>query len=197
MTRPIPRILLLGDSIRMSYQPRVAQLLEGRAEVLGPADNCGCTVRTLAFLDQWVAELGPPDLIHWNNGLHDAAYIPERAPHPPQLPIDEYRANLVSILERLRKFTSRVIWATTTPVHPNYPFKTDSWSCRNEDVDRYNPVATEIMRKQGVPINDLNQRVRAHLDEYLGEDHIHLSQAGVEACAQAVAHSIMNSQTIN
>ena len=30
----IPKVLLLGDSIRMSYQPHVAQMLEGQAEVV-------------------------------------------------------------------------------------------------------------------------------------------------------------------
>ena len=36
----LPKVLLLGDSIRMSYQPLVGQLLVGRASVVGPADNC-------------------------------------------------------------------------------------------------------------------------------------------------------------
>ena len=36
----LPTVLLLGDSIRLSYQPRAGQLLAGRTEVVGPADNC-------------------------------------------------------------------------------------------------------------------------------------------------------------
>jgi hypothetical protein len=31
--------MLIGDSIRMSYQDRVRKLLEGRATVLGPEEN--------------------------------------------------------------------------------------------------------------------------------------------------------------
>ena len=34
------RGLLLGDSIRMSYQPIVAKKLAPVAEVVGPQDNC-------------------------------------------------------------------------------------------------------------------------------------------------------------
>ena len=41
----LPRVLLLGDSIRMSYQPHVAELLAGRAVVVGPADNCQYSFR--------------------------------------------------------------------------------------------------------------------------------------------------------
>ena len=44
----LPKVLLLGDSIRMSYQPLVAQLLEGRATVVGPADNCQYSLYTLS-----------------------------------------------------------------------------------------------------------------------------------------------------
>ncbi len=36
----LPKILLLGDSIRKSYQLSVAEKLAGVAEVVGPEDNC-------------------------------------------------------------------------------------------------------------------------------------------------------------
>ncbi len=46
----LPKVLLLGDSIRMSYQPLVAEILTGRAEVVGPADNCQFALYTLSSL---------------------------------------------------------------------------------------------------------------------------------------------------
>ena len=33
------QILLLGDSLRMGYQPFVAKKLEGKAQVSGPEEN--------------------------------------------------------------------------------------------------------------------------------------------------------------
>ena len=57
----IPRVMLIGDSIRMSYQPHVARLLEGKAEVVGPKGNCAHSAVTLEFLDQWVEDLGRPE----------------------------------------------------------------------------------------------------------------------------------------
>jgi hypothetical protein len=46
------KVLLLGDSIRMSYQRYVARLLEGKETVVGPADNCQYALYTLSSLDR-------------------------------------------------------------------------------------------------------------------------------------------------
>ena len=35
----LPKVMLLGDSIRLSYQPLVAERLAGKAEVVGPQIN--------------------------------------------------------------------------------------------------------------------------------------------------------------
>ena len=110
-----PNVLLLGDSIRMSYQQAVTDLLQGKANVCGPLDNCQYSLFTLSSLDRWIATLGKPDIVHWNNGLHDCGHNPGR--NPVQIPMDMYRDNLAFILERLRYLTPNVIWATNTPVH--------------------------------------------------------------------------------
>ena len=184
----VPKALLLGDSIRMSYQPPVAELLAGRATVVGPADNCQFSLFTLSSLDRWLAELGQPDVVHWNNGIHDAGHNPNRS--PVQIPIDVYRANLEFILRRLRALTPQVIWATSTPVHPQRPFRDDQWSWRNEEIDRYNEAAAELMQANAVPTTDLHRLVWENLDDYLAEDQLHLSAAGQRACAEAVAEAV-------
>ncbi|MDP6380967.1 MAG: SGNH/GDSL hydrolase family protein, partial [Phycisphaerae bacterium] len=62
-----PRVLLLGDSIRMSYAPVVAEALEGVADVVSPEDNGAHTLYTLYRLEAWLAQAGgTPDVIHWN-----------------------------------------------------------------------------------------------------------------------------------
>ncbi|MFH1006161.1 MAG: DUF3365 domain-containing protein [Candidatus Latescibacterota bacterium] len=184
----LPRVLLLGDSIRVSYQPLVARLLEGRAEVVGPADNCQYSLYTLSSLDRWIGEFGRPDVVHWNNGIHDAGHNPARS--PVQIPIEFYRANLAFILDRLTDLTPKVIWASSTPVHPDRPFRDSEWSWRNEEIDQYNRIARELMESRGVPINDLHALVWADASGMLSEDQLHLSVAGQERCAQAVADCV-------
>ena len=182
------RVLLLGDSIRISYQPLVTELLAGRAEVVGPAENCQYSRYTLSSLPRWIGELGMPDVVHWNNGIHDAGHNPDRS--PVQIPLDRYRANLELILDQLQALTPRVIWATSTPVHPERPFRDDQWSWRNEELDRYNAAAREVMEGRGVPINDLHGIVRSDVARLLSDDQLHLSDKGRQACAGAVVAAV-------
>ena len=184
----MPKVLLLGDSIRISYQALVAEKLEGKAEVVGPADNCQYSLFTLSSLDRWIGELGQPDIVHWNNGLHDCGHNPAR--NPVQIPVDMYRENLKFILNRLRGLTLNVLWATLTPVHPDRPFRESQWSWRNEEIDRYNAAARELMEAHEVPITELHELVWGDVGGFLSEDQLHLSQAGQMACASAVAQAI-------
>lgn len=187
----LPRVLLLGDSIRQGgrgYQTVVRDLLKEFAEVVGPEENCRTSAVTLAALPEWLAKLGKPDVAHWNNGLHDSAHMPGR--DPVQHPLEAYVENLNGILAILRRTGAKIIWATTTPVHPNRPFQDTETSWRNHEIDRYNRAAEELMRRERIPVNDLHRLVLSHVDEYLEEDMLHLSDAGQAACARAVAEAV-------
>jgi len=180
--------LLLGDSIRKSYQLHVAGLLKDVADVAGSEENGQTAAHTLECLDRWIDELGRPDLVHWNNGIHDSGYKPNR--DPIQYPIEEYLANLAAILSKLQKLTSRIIWASSTPVHRDRPFREDGWSWRNEEIVSYNSSATGLMVRNDIPINDLHRIVDSRMDDYMRGDLLHLNEAGQQACAQAVASII-------
>ena len=184
----LPKVLLLGDSIRMSYQPLVAEILAGKAEVVGPADNCQFALYTLSSLGRWINELGEPDIVHWNNGIHDCGHNPTRG--PAQFSVEDYRTNLESILTRLREFTPKVIWATITPVHPDRPFGESGWGWRNEEIDQYNIAARELMEANELPINDLHKLVWPDVDQFLSDDELHLSDKGKDLCARAVVESV-------
>lgn len=190
MSNQLPKVLLLGDSIRKSYQPRVAEILAGKAEVIGPEENCQFALYTLFSLGRWINELGEPDIVHWNNGLHDCGHNLTRG--PAQFSLEDYRTNLETILARLREFTLRVIWATITPVHPDKPFDESGWGWRNNEIDQYNLVARELMGANELPINDLHKLVWADADRFLSDDQLHLSQTGKDVCAEAVAESVLD-----
>ena len=185
----LPKVLLLGDSIRMSYQPMVAELLGGGAQVVGPEDNCQFALYTLASLGKWLGRCGKPEVVHWNNGLHDVMHNPRRC--PVQFPVGDYVGNLRHILAALRATGAAVVWATMTPVHPATPFHTDgrqAWC--NSEIDAYNAAAAEMMRSEGVPVNDLHALVAAQPDRFISDDQIHLSEPGIRRCAEAVARAV-------
>jgi len=46
-------VVLVGDSIRLGYAPRVAERLSGKAVVISPAENGGDSANVLAHLSYW------------------------------------------------------------------------------------------------------------------------------------------------
>ena len=164
------------------------QNIERESPGCWPGDNCQFSTYTLESIDRWVSELGVPDVVHWNNGIHDAGHNPDRT--PVQIPLETYGKNLELILSHLKEMTPNIIWATSTPVHPDRPFFDDQWAWRNEEIDQYNSVATELMNSRDIPINDLHSLVAADPGLYLSEDQLHLSGEGIEKCAEAVAKAI-------
>src|SRR5690242_18356326 len=67
---PYPKVVLVGDSIRIGYEPLVAKQLEGKAVVVSPGKANGDSAWLLKNLDDFVVK-HKPDLIHFNVGLHD------------------------------------------------------------------------------------------------------------------------------
>src|SRR5207249_3545666 len=66
----LPRVLLLGDSIRLGYAQRAAALLAGTAVVASPTANGGDSANVLRHLSDWLAS-AQPEVVHFNCGLHD------------------------------------------------------------------------------------------------------------------------------
>lgn len=185
----LPKVMLLGDSIRMGYQPLVAELLKGKAEVIGPAENGQYSLYTVSAIKRWINDLGRPDIVHWNNGIHDCGYNPVR--YPKQIPLKVYCRSLREMIAQLKMRTSsQVIWASTTPVCPNRGFINDLWLWESEDIDLYNAAARRIMKEHKIPINDLNGIVRNRMAEYMADDQLHLSKNGTRACAEAVVRAV-------
>ncbi len=184
-----PRIMLLGDSIRMSYQPIVAEMLADRADVVGPAENGQFALYTLKRLGFWVEKFGVPDIVHWNNGIHDVGRCERRG--PKQFSLDDYLTNLRFILEGLETLEAgRVIFALTTPVRDGADWTGREWSWRNDEIDTYNAAARAFMERKSVAINDLNAAVRTDPGRLLSEDDLHLSDAGRQTCAEAVVRTL-------
>ena len=98
---------------------------------------------------------------------------------------EEYVENMLRVAVELKKLAPRVIFATTTPVLPDYEYND------NDLIDRYNAVLAPKLQAIGLEINDLNALVKPHMYEYIrDEDKIHLSEQGVEACAKQVVSFI-------
>jgi lysophospholipase L1-like esterase/dienelactone hydrolase len=186
----LPKVVLIGDSIRLGYAPLVAKRLAGRAIVVSPATNGGDSANVLKHLDEWVLR-EKPDVVHLNCGLHDL----KQAKGDRRYQVDRagYEANLKAIVVRIRKETSAtLVFANTTPIVDDRHAKRGADFDRHEsDVRRYNETAIAVMRRAGVPVNDLHAIVeQSGVDKILGADGTHYTAAGYVRLADAVADCV-------
>lgn len=174
------QILLLGDSLRMGYEPVVRQMLQGRAGVSGPEENgrwAGYTLNSLRF---WIPNLPKPDIVHWNNGLWDLGddYGLGR---PFSLP-EEYESALERTIQVLHKLfpEAQIIMATTMPTsNPD-----------SSDIEGYNEIMKKVAARNGIPVDDLFPVLKPYVNQYIGEDGIHLTDEGYEYVARQVVKAV-------
>ena len=187
----LPRVVLLGDSIRLGYAPLVAKKLEGKAVVISPKANGGDSSNTLKHLAEWAIK-EKPAVIHFNCGLHDLKRSKNGKTFQVELP--DYEENLKEIVARLRKDTSAsLVFASTTPIHDQrHASRKGTFDRFEADVRRYNDTATRVMLDAGVPVHDLHWVVeQGGVETMLGNDGTHYTPAGNERLAEAVADCVL------
>ena len=164
-------ILLIGDSIRQGYDKSVKKTLEGKANVYFPEENCRFASYVLRYLHEYksIIKDGKVDIIHWNAGLWDSLRLFGEEPHTP---IDVYAYYIERICKRIIKIfpDAKVIFATSTRVQSEKMDK--DFKRYNEEIEDYNRVAVEIVKKYGFDIDDL-YAVSASLDEDSHSDPVH------------------------
>ena len=181
------KLILLGDSIRMGYQPEVARILKGQMEVAGPAENGRWSGYILNSLRFWMPEWGSPDVIHLNAGLWDTGddYGFGR---PFTKPAD-YKENLELIIRVLREHypEAGLILATTTPTLD-----------RDQQVIRsYNEILSRTAQEQNILLNDLYSLLAGKEEKYICPDKIHLTKEGFCLAAQQVVCAVKQVRLIN
>ncbi len=177
------KIVLLGDSIRLwGYGTRVPEMLGEGYQVSQPEDNCRFVKYTLRGLFDWHDIIKDADVIHWNNGLWDCTEIFDDGLFTSE---EEYVENMLRVATLLKKITPNVIFATTTPVWDEF-----EWT-HNDKIERFNEIIVPKLKEIGIKINDLHALVSKDVHKYVKEcDMIHLSDEGIELCAEAVCKAI-------
>ncbi len=92
---PLPKVVLVGDSIRLSYASDVAKALAGQATVVSPKGNGGDSSNVLRQLDAWVIRERPA-VVHFNCGIHDTKKF--KATGKFQVSPEQYETNLRTIV---------------------------------------------------------------------------------------------------
>jgi lysophospholipase L1-like esterase len=192
-TQPLPKVVVLGDSVREGYAPFVAELLAGKAIVFTPKANGRDTGTLLTNLHEWaIAE--NPDVIQFNCGIHDTKRNKETGKY--NVPPDQYEANLREIVKQLRAGTkAKIVFALSTPLmdeRSQEAWKTRSYRLEHASVMEYNRIALRVMKELGVPVNDLPAALgdAAEIARLHDAGGIHFTKEGSQRLAAAVVSSV-------
>jgi lysophospholipase L1-like esterase len=170
----LPRVLLIGDSVSRGYTQPTRKTLAGKANVHRAPANCGPTASGLKNLDVWLGE-GKWDVIHFNFGIHDRA-----------TPTADYVKRLEEIVTRLEKTGAKLIWASTTPIPDNPAQKQTAQS-----IVEKNALAAEVMKKHGIPTDDLFAAMTPRLKEFQPPLDVHYTSAGYDFLGVTVGEAIL------
>jgi hypothetical protein len=191
----LPFVLIIGDSISISYTLPVKLKLEGVANVMRPMENCSSTLMIRENLDRWLGQTKWA-VIHFNAGLHDLEHVQQEnvapgkqimvpvAEGPRWISLETYRSNLETIVRRLKKTNATLIFATTTPVPVGERNRVP------EDVALYNQAALAVMRENDVLIDDLNSTVVESAYRFQIPQDVHFYEQGSGILAEQVAATI-------
>ncbi|HXI00708.1 MAG TPA: SGNH/GDSL hydrolase family protein [Sphingobacteriaceae bacterium] len=188
----LPKVLIIGDSISMGYTPFVQKLLQGKAVVTRPNENCFDSGNGLKKADIWLN--GEKfDIIHFNFGLHDLKHIDKvtgkvssKIEDPVNVELSDYALNLQQIIEKFRKSGAKLIFATTTPV----PENSGSTLRLPSNPPKYNQTAIKVMKYNKVVINDLYKVVMKN-PTLQKPNNVHFTDKGSEILARQVTKAIL------
>ncbi|MEZ5966738.1 MAG: sulfatase-like hydrolase/transferase [Planctomycetota bacterium] len=197
---PLPRVLVLGDSISIGYMDAVRDGLRGAADVFRPMrdanapENCAGTTHAVERVDAWLAAGGGRwDVIHFNFGLHDLKHVradtganSDASDDPRQAEPEAYERQLRAIVAKLEATGARLIFATTTPVPEGRvrPLRSP------DDVVRYNDIARRVMAERGIDIDDLYALALPKLADWQQPTNVHFKPTGYRALGARVAAQV-------
>ena len=176
------KITLIGDSIRIQYMNKVAELLGEKFEIFSPTENCRFAKYNLRGMWDWKNDMQGSRIVHWNCGLWDICDIFGDGMFTS---VEEYTETVLRIADILLSRHEKVIFATTTPVRYDNPYND------NEEIKKYNAAIVPKLREKGVIINDLHPLIYKDVNTLVCDDLIHLSDEGVDICARKVAEAIL------
>jgi hypothetical protein len=170
----LPRVLLIGDSVSRGYTQPTRKALTGKANIHRAPANCGPTASGLKNIEVWLGE-GKWDVIHFNFGIHDRA-----------TPAADYVKRLEEIVTRLEKTGAKLIWASTTPIPDNPAQKQTAAS-----IVEKNALAAEVMKKHGIPTDDLFGAMTPRLAELQNPNDVHFKGEGYDFLGAQVGEAIL------
>lgn len=190
------KILIIGDSISIGYTPFVESHFSDKATVKHNPGNAQHSSKGLANIKEWIGD-EQWDVVQINWGLWDICYR-----HPDSKikghrdkvngsvtnTVEEYSANLDSIVSIIKESTdATIIFVTTSFVPEKEPGRYAI------DAVQYNIAAKKIMAKHGIIVNDIYEKsVPIHNKYNKGTGDVHYTKKGYEELSKIIIDFIEN-----
>ena len=203
----LPRILMLGDSISGGYFPGVRQRLDGQATVLGETAFTSQGKAQYRFytspaalreggLATFLAERGPFDIVHFNMGIHEFAWVnapnylkakklTEADPANVKTDADAYAARLRDVVALIRKAGAVPVFATSTATKADGVIAHFPYYLSN--CQAFNAAAQRTMRELDVPVVDIYGQIQPRIEEFISGDLIHFKPEASAEMATLIA----------
>jgi hypothetical protein len=184
-------VLIIGDSISIGYTPFIEKALAPDVIVYHNPGNGGSTLRGIDSVGKWI-DNKKWDVILFNFGLHDLVYKDKDNKYDVvngkvSVALDDYKKNLETIVARLKKTTAIIIFINTTMVPEN------SSGRKADDPEKYNAVAAEVMKANGIEVIDLYSPSLAIHPQNSQPGNVHYTPEGYY---QLAIHIIKKIQTV-
>lgn len=187
----LPRILIIGDSISGHYLPGVRERMRGKANVIGESSMQKGTWASMGprfyrsdsaskgdDLKNFLAERGPFDIVHFNNGIHNFAGAKPGDEKP-------YAEQLRQVVAIIRASGAICLFANSTgtlgdnviPRSPRYL----------SNCLAFNAAAEAVMRELKVPVTDIHGMIQPRIKELISSDLIHTNKEADEMMADLIA----------
>lgn len=185
-------IFLIGDSIRRGYCATTKEELLDKANVFYVNDNCRSTQYVIFSTKGWAGKFNDAslvDIVYFNCGHWDAAHW--SGDIEPLTSLPEYEKNIKMVIRLLKKYfpNAKLIFSTTSPMNPSG--SQDVNPRTNEEIEKYNAIATEIAREEGIDIHDINNFMRDFGSECF-TDSVHLTPESFAMLGKEVARFLEN-----
>lgn len=178
------KIFVLGDSISIGYGPYIKCLIpedweydrKRGDEALEDLDravgaNGGNSYRVLAYLNEESKKQVGYDTLLINCCMHDIRV--DRKTGKCEVTKEDYKKNLIAIVNKAKEMAHEVIWVETTPLRDKVHNNREIGFMRYEkDLSEYNQIAEDVMlahKIKIIPLYGFTER----LGENIYCDHVH------------------------
>ena len=188
----LPRILIIGDSISGHYINRVKEGMRGKANVIGESSMTKGTWASMGprfyrsdmaakgdDLKTFLADRGPFDIVHFNNGIHDFYQA-----KPDSGAEAAYAERLRKVVATIRESGAMPIFANSTGTLGDNKVKNAPHYLTNCKV--FNAAAEKVMAELSVPVTDIYGATQPRIEELISPDMIHLKAAADPLMAEAI-----------